>query len=143
MKNLVISLVLAHPITFSTYIYAKDDLQLKNNLAHDMANCAAYYLASSKVFEGKMSQEVSARVDDLFLKYIEASDALSSKEVTKARIEMKLNEIMNFMNQNPVGGWSIVMNKEDKLCKSLHTEKGLDDRMYYYVEKKLMENSKR
>jgi hypothetical protein len=82
-------------------------------------------------------------INSLFLKSTKLSDLLSSEEVTKARVNMSLNEIIETMQKNPVGGWSVVMNKHDRLCKTLTTEKGLEDRVDYYTQQKILEDSKK
>lgn len=124
---------------------AKDDVEqmIKSNISHDMATCAAYFLAASEVFEGQLPPEKMNGINSLFLKSTKLSDLLSSEEVTKARVNMSLNEIIETMQKNPVGGWSVVMNKHDRLCKTLTTEKGLEDRVDYYTQQKILEDSKK
>jgi hypothetical protein len=124
---------------------AKDDVEqmIKSNISHDMATCAAYFLAASEVFEGQLPPEKMNGINSLFLKSTKLSDLLSSEEVTKSRVNMSLNEIIETMQKNPVGGWSVVMNKHDRLCKTLTTEKGLEDRVDYYTQQKILEDSKK
>jgi len=129
----------------TSYSEAKDDFDkmIENNVSHDMATCAAYFFAASEVFEGQLPLEKMNAINSLFLTFTKLSDSLSGEDVTKARVNMSLNEILETMQKNPVGGWSVVMNKHDRLCKALTTKKGMEERIDYYTQQKILEDSKK
>lgn len=91
--------------------------QAANNLAHDFAQCAAYYTFVAKGVGPKYAQQAkeAERFTDLAL---QGSIELSNPKVTKARYEMAVKSMMSDMD-NDFKNFSVVINEYSDLCKGV------------------------
>ncbi|MCP1446446.1 hypothetical protein J3D54_005578 [Pseudomonas sp. GGS8] len=85
-----------------------------NNLAHELAECAGFYLISAKVFDTQQPEltERSRNAADTALEY---STALTSEKLTRARTEMAIKSMTKEIN-NDGANFSILLNKYAEQC---------------------------
>ncbi|MET3051893.1 hypothetical protein ABXV19_08710 [Pseudomonas alkylphenolica] len=103
-----------------------------NNLAHDFAQCAAYYTLGSKGAE-KRDPDLAVKMDQAASFALEMSTGLTSKKVAAARYNMSLKSMMEDMDDS-FNNFSIVINEYADQCKEI-----MDDpktRLQYWLDKK-------
>lgn len=103
-----------------------------NNLAHDFAQCAAYYTLASKG-AGKRDADLALKMNQAANLALEMSTELTSKKVTAARYNMSLKSMMDDMDDT-FNNFSIVINQYADQCKEL-----MDDpktRLQYWLDRK-------
>lgn len=102
---------------FAQSAVAYEPEQAGNNLAHDFAQCAAYYSLVSKGIGPKYAKaaEDAGKVAKLAL---QGSVEMSNAKVTKARFEMALKSMIKDMD-NDFKNFSVVMNEYSDLCDEL------------------------
>lgn len=85
-----------------------------NNLAHELAECAGFYVISAKVLEPQKPDlaKRSNNAADSALKY---STALTSEKLTRARTEMAIKTMMKDID-NDASNFSILLNKYADQC---------------------------
>lgn len=110
---------------------AYDPERASNNLAHEFAECAAYYSISSKII-ARTKPEVAKRIDDFAALAFEGSNTLTSEKVTNARVEMAIKSMVKELD-NDIANFSILLNKYSDSCGEAinHPEA----RMNYWLNK--------
>ncbi|EJM09794.1 hypothetical protein PMI21_05526 [Pseudomonas sp. GM18] len=85
-----------------------------NNLAHELAECAGFYVVSAKILESQNPElaERSNKAADTALDY---SKALTSAKLTRARTEMAIKSMLKDLD-NDVSNFSILLNKYADQC---------------------------
>lgn len=102
-----------------------------NNLAHEFAECAAFYSLSSRIFEAQEPQ-LAKRTDQAAMDAMVYSNALTSEKLTNARVEMAVKSMIKDMD-NDVSNVSIILNKYSDSCGQAMTDPKA--RMYFWLEK--------
>jgi hypothetical protein len=102
-----------------------------NNLAHEFAECVAYYAISSKIIEPQ-DPKAAKKLDQAGLQALAGSTALSSKKVTEARIEMAAKSMTKDLD-NDMANFSILLNKYSDSCGEAVTDP--EARMNYWLKK--------
>lgn len=103
-----------------------------NNLAHDYAECAAYYTLAAKG-AGKSDTELVGKLSEAGSQAIEMSVGLTNKEVATARYNMALKSMMDDMSDS-FDNFSIVINKYADLCRDVMDNPR--DRLKYWQDRK-------
>jgi hypothetical protein len=85
-----------------------------NNLAHELAECAGFYVISEKILQAQEPKlaERSKEAADSALDY---SKALTSEKLTRARTEMAIKSMMKEID-NDAANYSILLNKYADQC---------------------------
>jgi len=110
---------------------AYDPERASNNLAHEFAECAAYYSISSKII-ARTKPEVAKRIDDFAALAFEGSNTLTSEKVTNARVEMAIKSMVKELD-NDIANFSILLNKYSDSCGAAINNP--EARMTYWLEK--------
>lgn len=94
--------------------FAYEPERAVNNLAHELAECAGFYVISAKILETQKPElaERSRKAADSALDY---SKALTSEKLTRARIEMAIRSMMKDID-NDAANYSILLNKYADQC---------------------------
>ncbi|MGB9088390.1 MAG: hypothetical protein WCC29_02240 [Pseudomonas farsensis] len=95
-------------------VQAYEPDQAANNLAHDFAQCAAYYTFVSKGVGPKYAQQAK-EAESLTDLALQGSIELSNPKVTKARYEMAVKSMASDMD-NDFKNFSVVINEYSDLC---------------------------
>lgn len=109
--------------------YAYGPEQAANNLAHDFANCAAYYMLVAK---GSGGGHLATNSTEAASQAFDASIQLTSEKLAMARYNMALKSMMHDMN-NSFANFSIVINDYADLCKELM--ENVEARHKYWLQK--------
>jgi hypothetical protein len=110
---------------------AYDPERASNNLAHEFAECAAYYSISSEIIS-RTKPEVAKQIDDAAALAYEGSRTLTSKKVTEARVEMAVKSMTKELD-NDIANFSILINKYSDNCQEAVTDP--EARMNYWLKK--------
>jgi len=115
---------------YSAISYALDSNEAKSNLASEFATCTAYYSLMEHAMERR--QENGEQFEQAgYLSYVLATE-LSNEEVTKARMELDVKEMMKEINNDWSNG-AILINKYAEHCKNII--ENTETRMQYWLEK--------
>ncbi len=102
-----------------------------NNLAHELAECVAYYAISSKLIEPQ-NPKTAKQLDHAAMLALEGANALTSKKVTEARVEMAAKSMTNDLS-NDITNFSIILNKYSDSCgEAINSPEA---RMNYWLKK--------
>jgi hypothetical protein len=85
-----------------------------NNLAHELAECAGFYVISEKILhaqEPKLAERSQAAADSA----LEYSTTLTNEKLTRARAEMAIKSMMKEID-NDAMNYSILLNKYADNC---------------------------
>ena len=110
---------------------AYDPERASNNLAHEFAECAAYYSISSEIIS-RTKPEVAKQIDDAAGLAYMGSKTLTSKKVTEARVEMAIKSMTKELD-NDIANFSILINKYSDNCQEAVTDP--EARMNYWLQK--------
>lgn len=110
---------------------AYEPKQALNNLAHEYAECAAYYTVSSKILE-KQEPKLSERMNQAAIDALAYSNALTSEKLTDARVEMAVKSMVKDLD-NDIANFSIILNKYSDRCGEAMTDP--KERMNYWLKK--------
>lgn len=110
---------------------AYDPERASNNLAHEYAECAAYYSISSEIIS-RTKPEVAKQIDDAADRAYVGSRTLTSKKVTEARVEMAVKSMTKELD-NDIANFSILINKYSVNCQEAVTDP--EARMNYWLDK--------
>lgn len=105
------SVVLVLPIGAA---FAYEPERAVNNLAHELAECAGYYVISEKILqaqEPKLAERMSEAADSA----LDYSKILTSEKLTPARTEMAIKSMMKEID-NDAMNYSILLNKYADNC---------------------------
>lgn len=116
---------------FVTSLYAYEPERATNNLAHEYAECAAYFFVTSKV--PGLPENAKEAYNDRAEAAVAISVKLTSDKLTVARVQLSTKDIMKEMD-NDWGNSSIIINKYLDKCTGLM--KDPRERMAYYLNKK-------
>jgi hypothetical protein len=116
---------------------AYDEQRAKNNLAHELANCAAYYMIAKEGFErgGVGTDQARAAVvvmDESIKLGVELSAKLTSEELAVSRVKLAIEENRRKMI-GTMDNFSIIAAEFAFPCKDLI--EAPDKRMKYWLEK--------
>lgn len=103
-----------------------------NNLAHDFAQCAAYYTLASKG-AGQRDPDLAGKMNQAANFSLEMSTGLTNQKVAAARYNMSLKLMMDDMGDS-FNNFSIVINQYADQCREI-----MDDpkkRLQYWQDKK-------
>jgi hypothetical protein len=106
-----ISVVLLLPIATA---YAYEPERALNNLAHELAECAGFYVISQKILqaqEPKLAEQMNEAAD----RALDFSKTLTSEKLTRARTEMAIKSMMKEID-NDAMNYSILLNKYADNC---------------------------
>ena len=103
--------VWALPITAAS---AYEPQRAITNLAHELAECAGFYIISAKVFDTQEPElaERSRNAADTALEY---STALTNEKLTRARLEMAIKTMTKEID-NDSANFSILLNHYAEQC---------------------------
>lgn len=105
------SVVLVLPIGAA---FAYEPERAVNNLAHELAECAGYYVISEKILQAqdpKLAERMSEAADSA----LDYSKILTSEKLTRARTEMAIKSMMKEID-NDAMNYSILLNKYADNC---------------------------
>ncbi|MHA6180392.1 hypothetical protein [Pseudomonas mohnii] len=85
-----------------------------NNFAHELAECAGFYVISAKILEAQ-KPELAERSNNAADSALEYSKALTSEKLTRARTEMAIKSMMKDID-NDAANFSILLNKYADQC---------------------------
>jgi hypothetical protein len=123
-----LSFLLLYPVGSAS---AYDPERASNNLAHEFAECAAYYSISSEIIS-RTKPEVAKQIDDAADRAYVGSRTLTSKKVTEARVEMAVKSMTKELD-NDIANFSILINKYSDNCQEAVTDP--EARMNYWLKK--------
>jgi hypothetical protein len=106
-----ISVALVLPIGAA---FAYEPERAVNNLAHELAECAGFYVISEKILqaqEPKLAERMSEAADNA----LDYSKTLTSEKLTRARTEMAIKSMMKEID-NDAMNYSILLNKYADNC---------------------------
>ena len=127
MLRMLLLLFLAAPLSAAAY----DPERARDNLAHEAAECSAYFMLVSAL--PGVDGETSNKSREVFGELLKFSVALSNEKITKARFELAQKGM--FLELDGKGSnISIVSNKYGYPCANL--AKDPETRLRYWLEKK-------
>ena len=132
MKQRLLYILLSVPIILvwqSTGV-AYDSERAKNNFAHDLAQCAAYYMLVSKA--PSLDESTSKKLWDSGMSLSVFSAQLTSEKLALARVDLEMITMQREM-ENTWDNTSIINNKYGYFCKDL-AEKP-ESRLQYWLNK--------
>lgn len=103
----------------------------RNNLAHDFAECAAYYQLMGE--QPRIDDAAKKNFSDVSASLMQLSVGLTSLKLAYARFEMALKTLTREMDNN-WGNLSIVLNKYAYPCKDM--VENPQARLQYWLDKK-------
>ncbi|PWK30897.1 hypothetical protein [Pseudomonas sp. OV226] len=103
--------VLALPFNVA---FAYEPQRAITNLAHELAECAGFYLVSAKVFDTQ-HPELAERGRNAADTAMEYSTALTNEKLTLARTEMAIKSMMKEID-NDGANFSILLNNYAEQC---------------------------
>lgn len=106
-----IPILLALPLG-SAFAYEPE--RAVNNFAHELAECAGFYVISVKILQVQ-APELAERSDNAADSALEYSKALTSEKLTRARTEMAIKSMMKDID-NDSTNYSILLNKYADSC---------------------------
>ena len=109
---------------------AYDPERATNNMAHDFANCSAYF--SLLVEMKELSEEAKAQYKESSFRMYAVSVQLTNSQTASARVQMSLKE-MEVKLDGKAANWSILLNENAALCKGV--AENPEARMKYWLEK--------
>jgi hypothetical protein len=128
MKRLAILLVLLSGVAQA---YEAD--RAKNNFAHEMVRCAAYFATASECVANTMPEEPLAQALDLQAALLlQGSAELTSTEVMNARLKMEYESMHDAIN-NRCENISTLMVEHQDVCTSLSNDP--ESRMLFWLQK--------
>lgn len=102
-----------------------------NNLAHEFAECAAYYAIASKLIEPQ-SPATAKQLDEAGAAALAGSTGLTSEAVTNARVEMAAKLMVKELGDS-AANFSILLNKYSDPCGQAISDP--EARMDYWLNK--------
>lgn len=127
MFPMLFLLFLVAPLAAAAY----DPERARDNLAHEAAECSAYFMLVSAL--PGVGEATSKKSREVFGELLNFSIALSNEKITKARFELAQKEM--FLELDGKGSnISIVSNKYGYPCANL--AKNPEARLRYWLEKK-------
>ncbi|MCF4997412.1 hypothetical protein GIW70_21235 [Pseudomonas syringae] len=102
-----------------------------NNLAHDYAECAAFYTVSSKILQAQ-EPKLAERMNKAAMDALEYSITLTSEKLTDARVEMAMKSMIKDLD-NDTSNFSIILNKYSDRCGEAMADPKA--RMDYWLKK--------
>ncbi|MGA3800551.1 hypothetical protein ACPCYX_22705 [Pseudomonas fluorescens] len=94
--------------------FAYEPERAVNNLAHELAECAGFYVISEQILktqEPKLAERSQVAADNA----LEYSKALTSEKLTRARTEMAIKSMLKEID-NDGANFSILLNKYADQC---------------------------
>ena len=116
------------PAGSSTLAY--DPERAANNMAHDFANCSAYFSLLAEMKE--LSEKARAQYKESSFQMFAASAQLTNSQTASARVQMIIKE-MGIKLDGKAENWSILLNENAALCKGVAANP--EARMKYWLEK--------
>lgn len=113
-------------------VAAYEPERASNNLAHEFAECAAYYSISSKIIS-RSKPEVAKQIDEAADLALAGSNVLTSEKVTSARVEMAIKSMVKELD-NDIANFSILINKYSDTCQEAVSDP--EARMNFWLKKK-------
>ncbi|NMY12689.1 hypothetical protein HBO38_30420 [Pseudomonas veronii] len=113
------------------FVMAYESKRAANNLAHEYAECAAFYTVSSTLFESQ-DPKLAERMNQSAINAMNYSQILTSEKLTDARIEMAVKSIIRDLD-NDIANVSIILNKYSDRCVEAMTDP--EARMDYWLKK--------
>ncbi|WP_236203891.1 hypothetical protein [Pseudomonas protegens] len=110
---------------------AYDPQRASNNLAHEFAECAAYYSISSAIIS-RTKPEVAKQIDVAAERAFVGARTFTSKKVTEARIEMAIKSMTKELD-NDIANFSVLINEYSDSCQEAVTDP--EARMNYWLKK--------
>lgn len=110
---------------------AYDPERASNNLAHEFAECAAYYSISSEIIS-RTKPEVAKQIEEAADRAYVGARTLTSKKVTEARVDMAIKSMIKELD-NDIANFSILLNKYSDSCGEAITDP--EARMNYWLKK--------
>ncbi len=129
MKKLIIAGI---TLCFVHSAFAYEPDRAKTNQAHELAECAAFYLLGSEAVRRNGAKELANTLKQSATLAMLLSKGLSNKDVLQARIEMAVDEQKKMMN-NDFSNVSILLHKYKDVCKSAVEHP--DIRYRYWLDK--------
>ena len=102
-----------------------------NNLAHEFAECAAYYSITSKIVSRSKPEEAK-KFDKAASLATAGSNVLTSEKVTNARVEMAIKSMVRELD-NDIANFSLLLNKYSDSCGAAINDP--EARMNYWLKK--------
>lgn len=124
--------VLVLIVMLPSFAMAYEPKRAVNNLAHEYAECAAFYTVSSKLFESQ-DPKLAEQMNQAAIRAIEYSQILTGEKLTDARIEMAAKSIIKDLD-NDIANVSIILNKYSDRCVEAMTDPKA--RMDYWLMKR-------
>ncbi len=94
--------------------FAYESERAVNNLAHELAECAGFYLLSSKLIQAQ-KPELAEQSRQAAVSALAYSKALTSEKLTHARTEMAIKSMLKEID-NDVVNYSILLNQYADQC---------------------------
>ena len=94
--------------------FAYEPERAVNNLAHELAECACFYLLSSKLIQSQ-KPELAEQSNQAAVSALAYSKALTSETLTRARTEMAIKSMLKEIDNDAVN-YSILLNKYADQC---------------------------
>lgn len=118
--------------TFVLDAIAYEPEQAKTNQAHELANCAVYYVLMAECVSNNPSQmQLAHNLEMMAGLATELSVGLSNEEVTKARVQMAERDFRARMD-NHCSNVSILMNELNETCSE--AVQNPEQRFNYWLE---------
>ncbi len=127
MRRILLPLLVVAPLSATAY----DPERARDNLAHEAAECSAYFMLVSAL--PGVNEATSRRSREVFDELLKLSVALSNEKLTKARFELAQKGM--FLELDGKGSnISIISNKYGYPCTNLARDP--EARIKYWMEKK-------
>lgn len=110
---------------------AYDPERASNNLAHEFAECAAYYSITSEIIS-RTKPEAAKQFDAAAESAYMGARTLTNKKVADARVEMAIKSMSKELD-NDISNFSILLNKYSDNCQEAVTDP--EARMNYWLKK--------